>query len=439
MKKLLYVMFVAFATNLFADGDKVQTRVHFTSQPVGASIYVDGNSRGVTPKMIFDLAEGRHRVKYVLAGHEDEDRFFDVNNEAVVECHAELTEEKGLLLLKTNPEGCNIAVDGVTIGQSPMLVTNLATKDRYSVKLTKAGYQPLTIEVKFDGRNPVVREEKLISDSGAIDIVTEPAGASVMVNGIMRGLSPIKVTGITKGRAQVEVKLVGYNDEKRELSIAAGEDQTLNLELKALPGTLHLTSVPAGARFYLNDEARGVAPLSIAGLEGGTYTVRAELEGYAPLLRTVELKSGASAREEFRLTNIMGRLEVRTSPANAQLLLDGKVVGETRSSDPNAEFSDIFTIENIMEGEHLLVARKDGYAQVTRHPKIRQGKSSQHNIRMKRVFKPDIEIITSRGDTHRGILKGATADTVEIEVSLGITRSFPRSEIREVKTLTIGK
>lgn len=438
MRRILLAIALA-AGAVFADEERVQTRVQLTSQPVGASICVDGEVRGVTPKTLFDLSKGRHRIKYSLAGYVDEDRFVNVNNESLVEDHACLAEEKGLLLLKTDPEGCNISVDGVSIGETPMLITSLSVKDRYSVKLAKTGYQPLVVEVRFDGRNPVVREERLIPDSGAIEIVSEPSGAKVMVNGIVRGTAPIKVTGIPKGRAKVELALDGFKGESRELAIAAGDEQTLVVALKALPGTLHLTSVPSGARFYLGDEARGTSPLSIAGLEPGSYVVRAELDGYAPLVRTIELENGASAREEFRLENVMGRLEVRTSPAEVQLVMDGKVVGVTKSSDPDAEFSDVFTIENLMEGEHSLVARKDGYAETIRHPKIRQGKTSQHNLRLKRVFVPDIEIVTSRGNVYRGIMKGTTAETLEVEISLGIVRSFPRSEIREVKTLTDGK
>ena len=232
----------------------------------------------------------------------------------------------------------------------------------------------------------------------------------------------------------VKFKLPGFRDEVRELVMRAGDQQTLSIALTPLPGTLNLISVPEGASFYVNDKAYGRGPLAIPSLAPGDYSVRAEMEGYGTMTRMVTISNGDSAREEFRLSNVMGRLEVRTSPPGAQVFLDGRVVGTTSSDDPSAEFSDAMAVENLLEGEHVLVVKKDGYAEALRHPNIRSSKTSRHNVRLRRVFVPDIELETSRG-TYRGMLVNVTPEYVEVEVSLGITRSFPRSEIRKMNTL----
>jgi hypothetical protein len=97
-------------------------------------------------------------------------------------------------------------------------------------------------------------------------------------------------------------------------------------------------------------------------------------------------------------------------------------------------FSDVFAIENVMEGEHVLVIRKDGYSEVTRHPKVKNSSTSQARIRLKRIFVPDVEIFTDRG-SYRGVLVANNPESVVVEVSLGIQRSFPRSEIRKIEFL----
>ena len=58
----------AFALSAFA-ADTVQTRVNITSQPSGATVVIDGMDRGTTPVTLFDLAPGRHHLKYRLAGY----------------------------------------------------------------------------------------------------------------------------------------------------------------------------------------------------------------------------------------------------------------------------------------------------------------------------------------------------------------------------------
>ena len=419
--------------------EQVQTRVNITSQPAGATVIVDGMDRGTTPIMLFDLKPGRHHLKYRLAGYEERDRFFNTSEGPFIERNEVLVEETGLLLLKTDPAGADIQVDGVSVGQTPRLITTLAAKDTYNVKLRKVGYQDQTISVRFDGRKPLVREEKLVLASGTIDLMSEPAGAEVTVNGIVRGQTPLKVTDVPKGRAVVRFRLEGFEDEVRELAIKAGEVQTLPVALKGLPGTLHLISVPEGARFYVNGEARGKGPLAIAGLKPGEYLVRAELEGYGTLTKTIALENGSATREEFKLSNVMGRLEVRSCPPGAQVVLDGHLMGVTKSSDPDAEFSDIFPIENVLEGEHTLVLRKDGYSDKTTHPKVQSSKTARfHKQRLTRIFKPDVEIVTSRG-SYRGILVSNTPELVTIEVKLGITQSFVRDEIRKINFLAGGK
>ena len=430
----LCLLSLVFSTSLFA-AEPAQTRVNVTSQPAGATVIVDGQDRGVTPLMLFDLKPGRHHLKYRLAGYVERDRFFDTTEGPYIEKNEVLVEEKGLLLLKTDPPGCDIQINGVSVGQTPRLITSLAAKDTYSVRFRKPGYLDQKITVKFEGRKPLVREEKMVLASGGIDVISDPAGAEVTVNGVVRGVTPVKVTDVPKGRAAVRLRLDGFADEIRELSVNAGDVQTLSVALKGLPGTLHLLSVPEGARFYVNDQSHGKGPIAIPGLKPGTYAVRAELEGYGTLTKSLELKNGASLREEFRLSNTMGRLEVRTSPVGAQVFLDGHSVGMTKSDDPKAEFSDILAIESVLEGEHVLVVRKEGYQEVVRHPKVKSEKTSrQHNIRMNRIFIPDVEIVTARG-TYRGVLVSRTHDLVTIEVTLGITQSFSMAEIRALNFL----
>ena len=416
--------------------DRVPVRVNVTSQPAGATVIVDGKDRGTTPITLFDLSPGRHHIKYRLAGYGEADRFVDTSREGpFIEKNVVLREEKGLLLLKTEPAGANISIDGVTVGQTPLLVTHLAAKDVYNVRMRKAGYQDQLIQVRFEGRRPLVREETLVLASGTVNVLSDPAGAEVTLNGIVRGKTPVLVRDVPRGRAVVKFKLDGFDEEVRELAINAGDVQTLSVPLTGQPGTLRLSSVPEGARFYLNDEPRGRGPLAIPGLKPGEYVVRAEMEGYGTMTKSVTVGNGISASEEFRLSNVMGRLEVCTSPVGAQVWVDGRLVGMTKSKDAYAEFSDILAVENLMEGEHTLVVKKEGYADLTRHPKIKNSQTSKHHrVRLARIFTPDIEIVTARG-RYTGVLVANTPDSMVIEVKMGITQSFARDEIRKINFL----
>lgn len=429
------IAFLLAASLLSATAEQAPTRVSITSQPSGATVIIDGMDRGTTPITLFDLAPGRHHIKYRLAGYVEHDRYFRTEEGPFIEKSAVLSEEKGLLLLQSEPSGCNIVVDGVSMGQTPRLITTLSAKDPHTVRFRKAGYLDQTITVRFDGRKPVVRKETLVLASGTVDVNSDPVGAEVTVNGIARGKTPVKVTGIPKGRAVVKFHLDGFEDEIRELAVNAGDVQTLQIALKGQPGTLHLRSVPEGARFYVNEESHGKGPVTLTGLKPGDYNVRVELEGYGTASKTIKIGNGESVREEFKLSDVMGRLEIRTDPVGAQLVVDGRPVGVTKSEDPSAEVSDVFIVENLLAGEHTLIVRKDGYAESVRHPSVQASKTVQTNVRLRRIFVPDTEIVTSRG-SYRGVLVSVTPDSVVLEVSMGITRSFSKDEIRRMETLS---
>ena len=440
MRRVFSVFAAMLALVAFAQpqDEGPRTRVDFSSQPSGATVFVDGVNRGVTPTTLFGLEPGRHLVKYSLAGYSETCDYVTVNYGFPVAYSEVLYPEKGLLLVRSSPEGCEISIDGISLGLTPRLITSLNAKDAHRMTLSKAGYKPAVFDVKFDGRKPLVRNETLIRDSGLIHVFSEPAGAEVTLNGIVRGRTPVTVEDVPKGQATIKLSLEGFKEEViSDIVVNPGDEQTISRALAVMPGTLFLSSVPEGARFYLNGEFRGEGPLSIPGLTPGDYEVRAEKQGYSPVTRAVTVQNGSTPREEFRLENVMGRLDVRTSPAGAQVYLDGTLIGTTSSNDENAEFSDVLPIEDILEGEHTLVVRKKGYSEQTRHPKIRSRKTSSARVRLRRVFVPDVEIVTTTG-RHRGILVEETPDLVILEVTLGVQSGFPQADILSIRRLEDG-
>ena len=435
--RLAFAALVAAATVAssvaMADSPKQRpARVDFTSQPEGADVILDGTLRGVTPIALTDVAPGSHSVRFELKNHEPSDQFFTAQSATFSTMHAALKPMKGLLLVQTDPAECDVTIDGISLGHTPRLVTSLDASQPHKMVLQKPGYQSRTVEVKFSGRTPMVRNEKLLLDSAVLFVSTDPAGAEVTVNGIARGKAPLKVADIPKGRSTVTLLYNGYEPEVREVALNAGDNENLFVSLRPKPGTLWLNSVPEGARFYVNGEMRGRGPLVVSKLDPGNYVVRAELEGHGTLEKKLKIGYGQTISEEFRLEHIIGRLEVKTNPVGVQVIVDGHVAGVTKSDNPSAEYSDILAIEGLTSGEHVVTFKKDGFAEVVKHPVIEPSKTVQLSSgRMKRIFKPNVEIVTTSG-TYRGVLVENGTDMIVIEVQMGIARSFPRADVQHV-------
>ncbi|MBQ6136998.1 MAG: PEGA domain-containing protein [Kiritimatiellae bacterium] len=435
MKRLFAVLFAAAALAAAVADENRAARVDITSSPEGANVLIDGNLRGVTPLTLYDIAPGRtHHLRFELKSHEPVDEFFPLEQGGYLSRHAELAPVKGLLLVTSEPSGCSIMLDGLSLGETPRLITTLDAKGSYRLLLQKAGYQSREVEVRFNGRTPLVKHENMLLDSGVIEVKTDPEGASVTVNGIARGLSPVTVRDVPRGRASVTLVKAGYEEENRELSVNPGDVQTLFVKMQGRPGSLRLSSVPEGARFYVNGDPHGRGPVTVGNLQPGEYVVRAELDGHDTMEKTIRVANGETVAEEFKLQNVLGRLEIRTAPVGVTVSVDGHVCGVTRNVDPKAEVSEVLVVESLKAGEHTVILKKDGYAEALKHPVVENQKSTKLDVRLKRVFKPDVEIVTNSG-TYRGILVDNGPEAIMLEVSMGVVRSFPRVDIRSVSFL----
>lgn len=438
MKRFLFVLALSFALAAVAAADPAAVRLDITSQPSGASVCVDGETRGVTPLTLMDIAPGRHLMSVSLQGFRTADEFISIEPGAFTQKNYELAAEKGLLLVRTDPAGAEVAVKGVSLGATPLLVTTLdAAGGPYQLSLSMNGYQRKTVPVVFEGRTPLVIDEKLTLDSGILEISTDPAGAEVIVNGVNRGTTPVTVERVPRGTASVVFKLNGFRDVTREVRVGAGDHINLAVPLKGRPSKLTVVTDPEKARVYVDDEFQGRSPADIPVL-GGRHRVRVELPGYAMSARFVEVPNGSHITEEFRLASIMGRLEVTTQPPGAEVWIDDKKVGVTRNPRAGAKTSFACAIEDLVEGEHTLVLKLKGYEEKRQHFEITPKKTTELKVALKRLFIPDIEITTASGSIRKGVLVEQTIDGgYIIEVRPGVEQTIPGDDVKSAKMLEL--
>ncbi|MGE5126565.1 MAG: TonB family protein, partial [Betaproteobacteria bacterium] len=98
-------------------------------------------------------------------------------------------------------------------------------------------------------------------------------------------------------------------------------------------GALHLESDPPGAGVRVNGQARGQTPLDLRELPLGDYEVVFERRGYEAQARRVSLSAAAPLAELraklVRSAPTTGTAEIVSSPAGAEVTIDGKPLGRT--------------------------------------------------------------------------------------------------------------
>ena len=147
-----------------------------------------------------------------------------------------------------------------------------------------------------------------------LHIRTTPAGATVTVDGIERGVTPLALRDLEFGTRTVTITRPGYAPAQRQVSLTADRpSRSIDVRLtaqrtRATPrppaatsertatGTLIVESRPAGAAVSINGRASGVTPLTLPSLPPGSHRVRIERAGYQPWTTTVHLTAGERAR-----------------------------------------------------------------------------------------------------------------------------------------------
>jgi len=414
------------------------TRLEVNTTPPGANVHINNQRRGTTPLLITTLDPGTHLLQIEKAGHRTIFDTFTLEEGMPRTLTHTLDPLTGLLLLTTLPEGAEISYNGAALGKSPMLITTLEP-GTHRLSLLLPGYQRKEVEVTISDRTPIKQEVELVSASGTLAVTSDPADADVRINGISRGHTPCRIDRIPDGTVKVEIISPGFETHTREVMLAAGEIQKIDIALKALPGTLRIVSLPDSARVYIDDEYKGLTPYDFINAPPATYRIRVEQTGFSPNARNVELAKGETITEEFRLTKITGRLEITTAPAGSSIFIDGKRVGITsaKSSDTTA-VSDPLSIEDILEGEHIVEITRKGYATQKREITVRRDMTLTLNVQLPRQFIPDYEVTTTRA-YYKGVLEFKNDEGIRLETAPGVSQTIPMRDVKKHGPLREGE
>lgn len=90
-----------------------------------------------------------------------------------------------------------------------------------STQKVKSSQEPATTST------PAAEPTPILNNEGKLDILTSPAGATITIDGVSKGLSPIEGLSVDTGKHTVNVQLSGYNPEKEKIEIVNSETKEL--------------------------------------------------------------------------------------------------------------------------------------------------------------------------------------------------------------------
>lgn len=205
------------------------------SIPQGAQVQLDGKSdpSWVTPFAFTNLEPGQHSITISKAGYATDTRTVNVVSGIRATSAAHLTQLMATLVVKSDPPGANIYIDGRDVGtKTPVQVS--IDKGQHVVLVRMSGYIDETTSMQFvlgqtfnfaptlrslgntENIKTMGKVSKLFGGKGApagqgmISIHTQPKGAQVTINQHMLDKnSPVDVA-LDPGNYVVDITLSGY-------------------------------------------------------------------------------------------------------------------------------------------------------------------------------------------------------------------------------------
>lgn len=190
-------------------------------------------------------------------------------------------EQTGLEV-QTNPTDAQVYLNGIFIGDTPLLYTNFSA-GTYKITISKRGYYDSVRWLRLDPTAYTVLQTDLTAKTGYLSVTVTPANAQVFLDGLP---SQAGTQQLPIGLHTVRVRAFGYEDWQKTVSVQ--ENQTVSLAAVLAPAPFRVSGLSASRSvvsprnpgvlgrvvFTFDVSTRGEGTLAIAGPGGKQVLTR---------------------------------------------------------------------------------------------------------------------------------------------------------------------
>jgi eukaryotic-like serine/threonine-protein kinase len=220
----------------------------------------------------------------------------------------------GELAINSSPAGAQIQIDGRS---DPSWVTPLAVTvyaGPHSVVVSKPGFTSQSQNIEVTAANRATVSLSLTEMSAIAAVNSDPAGASIYVDGRDSGkLTPAQLS-VPKGSHTITVKRLGYFEASQSVELVPGQTAHYSPSLKPMGdanevrstnklgklfgggakdmGVVKIKTAPKGAQITINNRMMDRATPAEFAVPPGNYQIVLTAPGYKPLQKMITLQSG---------------------------------------------------------------------------------------------------------------------------------------------------
>ena len=445
MKTLNYIFRISVAALCISSmllisgcGQKPQPRIDatlkVTSNPDGASVLINDHELGTTPystktsptTVIIKIAKPNFKPRWeridLKAG---EDKTFNYD----------LVPSTSSVLLVSRPDGAKVIINEQVKGTTPLILQEQPLGS-YTAKLEKPGFSAREVSWTIKDERPQEVIVSLNSNVGRLTLSSEPSHAQVFINGAPRGYTPFKCE-LEEGKYQLKLEKEGFAAIEDYVNVLRDQNVEKSITMSNLPGSIEVTTEPAGADISINNEPHGVSPLNLNSLAAGKYVVKAAKSTFDTVSKDVVIVSGQKSSVEFILTKNTGGIDLVVNPPGTTIYLNGKIQGVTQKGE-NPMLSKIFQIRGINAGNYEVTAAHKRGVPDTKTVPVTVTKGQIARPKQISLWVANAELKLKDGKVSMGLLYSESPDKILFGPEPGVKVEYTREEIDYLKPIITG-
>lgn len=244
-----------------------------------------------SPMIIEDVDPGSYEVTVTADGYKTLVDSIEVTGLGrTQQLDYELQPDWGVLELSVRQAGAQLFVDGEQRGMAAG--SHRIASGRHEVVVSLKGFQDWKKAVDIEvGEMILLPEISLEEAAGTLSLVTEPAGANVLINEEYRGQTPLELKLTPNVEHKIQLTRSGYKGASVTARLEPAEIAERKVRLTPVYGDIRFDVQPGDAVLYVNGTRKGQVPARIS-LVTVPQSIELRRTGYKTFRQTVTPRAG---------------------------------------------------------------------------------------------------------------------------------------------------
>lgn len=269
------------------------------------------------------------------------------------------------LAIDSEPKGANIFIEEKLVGTTPY--TGQFPEGEYTYRIELPRYHPEAGKVTLKGKRETLTFT-MRPRFGKISVTSSPeSGMMIYLNDENTGkTTPATLEGVSSGNQTLKLTSQWYQPQAKTVTVNDNQTTTASFTMEPAFASMTITTNPS-ADIFIDNTKRANGTFS-ARMLTGIYTLKAELDKHYPEERQLVVVAGKAQNISLNLKPKTGRIDITSTPFDANIKLNGKDYGTTPT-----------TVRDLLVGSYTLTLEKPGYGTVNKTVSITEGQTTEIN------------------------------------------------------------